>query len=305
MPIHVILGAVTLSLSVPILWYAVASERPLPTGWLDDDTDLASVRDARAMVLRQSMWRRAWLPAALAVAATLRLVTPLGWLDSLRRNLQLAGYTAGRALEVALLAKLGLGAAGVMGWLLAPAPGPLQRLLLAGIFGFVGFALPDASVARTANRRQRTIERELADTIDQVTMSVEAGLGFEAALGRSARTGTGPLAGELSRTMREIQLGVPRDQALRDLADRTDVGDLDTFVLAVIQSERYGLPIAQVLEAQAEEIRDKRTQRAEERALRIPVLLIFPLAFCIFPAMFIVLLGPAVIRMVRDLAPAL
>lgn len=153
--------------------------------------------------------------------------------------------------------------------------------------------------------RQHLIEKELADTIDQVTMSVEAGLGFEAALARVARAGSGPLSEELSRTLREIQLDIPRHEALRALADRTDVADLDTFVLAVIQSERYGLPVAQVLQVQAEEIRDKRSQRAEERALRIPVLLIFPLAFCIFPAMFIVLLGPAVIRIVRDLGPAL
>jgi len=127
-------------------------------------------------------------------------------------------------------------------------------------------------------------------------MSVEAGLGFEAALTRAARAGEGPLAEELGRTMREMQLGVSRSEALRNLADRTEVPDLSSFVLAVVQSEEYGLPITKVLGVQANELRDKRSQRAEERALKIPVLMIFPLAVCIFPTIFIILLGPALIR---------
>ena len=103
----------------------------------------------------------------------------------------------------------------------------------------------------------------------------------------------------------EMQLGASRTEALRHLADRSTVPDLKSFVFAIIQSEGYGLPIAQVLRVQAAELRDKRRQRAEERALKIPVLLIFPLAFGIFPALFIVLLGPAAIRIFRDLGPAI
>jgi tight adherence protein C len=305
MPFHVIIGAVTLSLSVPILWYALAGHRDIPAGLTDGMGDVGSITDARTLLLRESMWRRMLAPAATSFGRLARTITPAGWMSSLRRHLLLAGKADGHAFEAALAAKLVLGGVGVTGWLLAPEPAPGPRMLLAGIFGLVGFVLPDAWAGHTAELRQRTIEKELADTIDQVTMSVEAGLGFEAALARVARAGDGPLAAELSRTLREIQLGMPRHEALRALADRTDVADLDTFVLAVIQSERYGLPVAQVLQVQAEEIRDKRSQRAEERALRIPVLLVFPLAFCIFPAMFIVLLGPAVIRIVRDLGPAL
>jgi tight adherence protein C len=133
-------------------------------------------------------------------------------------------------------------------------------------------------------------------------MSVEAGLGFEAALARTSRVGEGPLAEELNRTVQEMQLGVSRSDALRNLADRTDVTDLKSFVLTVVQSEEYGLPIAKVLRVQAEELRDKRRQRAEERALKIPVFLIFPLAFCIFPTIFIIVLGPAMIRIYRGMA---
>ena len=136
-------------------------------------------------------------------------------------------------------------------------------------------------------------------------MTVDAGLGFEAALARAAQAGDGPLAHELHRLLREMQLGVPRAEALRNLSARTDVADLDSFVIAVVQSQAYGIPMASVLRVQSDELRDKRKQRAEERALKIPVLLIFPLAFCIFPAMFIVLLGPAAIRIFRDLGPAI
>jgi tight adherence protein C len=134
---------------------------------------------------------------------------------------------------------------------------------------------------------------------------VEAGLGFEGAIERVVKAGSGPLNDELRRVLLEMQLGASRADALRHLADRTDVPDLKSFVFAIVQSEAYGLPIAKVLRVQASELRDKRRQRAEERALKIPVLLIFPLAFGIFPALFIVLLGPAAIRIFRDLGPAI
>ncbi|NNL26812.1 MAG: type II secretion system F family protein [Acidimicrobiia bacterium] len=145
----------------------------------------------------------------------------------------------------------------------------------------------------------------MPDTLDQVTMAVEAGMGFEGAVDRVAAAGHGPLSHELLRFLREMQLGVSRTEALRNLGDRTDVDDLRSFVFAIIQSENYGLPIAQVLRVQASDLRDKRRSRAEERALKLPVLLIFPLAFGIFPAIFIVLLGPAAIRIFRDLGPAI
>jgi tight adherence protein C len=176
-----------------------------------------------------------------------------------------------------------------------------RRLLLSLVLAVVGFVIPDAIAARRGRKRQEQIQLEMPDTLDQVTMSVEAGIGFEAALARTARTGEGPLAAEINRTLREIQLGIRRDEALRKMADRTDVPDLDSFVLAVVQSEDYGIPIGKVLRVQSDELRDKRRQRAEERALKIPVLLIFPLVFCIFPAMFIVLLGPAAISIMNTL----
>jgi tight adherence protein C len=176
---------------------------------------------------------------------------------------------------------------------------------LAVLTVFIFFFLPDNFIIKRAQARQLAIEHDLADSLDQVTMSVEAGLGFEGAIERVVGAGSGPLNDELRRVLLEMQLGASRSDALRHLADRTDVPDLKSFVFAIVQSEAYGLPIAQVLRVQASELRDKRRQRAEERALKIPVLLIFPLAFGIFPALFIVLLGPAAIRIFRDLGPSI
>ncbi|MEA3510030.1 MAG: type II secretion system F family protein [Actinomycetota bacterium] len=225
-------------------------------------------------------------------------LTPVGWIASLRRRLMLEGHHGDTyALERTLVLKFVLGALGLLvSSLLFSDLGGIQRLAIAGLLTGIGFFIPDAFIARRGTARQEQIQLELPDVLDQLTMSVEAGLGFEAALGRAARSGAGPLAEELNRTLRETQLGIPRDQALRNLADRTDVPDLDSFVRAIVQSEQHGIAIGPVLRVQSDELRDKRRERAEERALKIPVLIIFPLAFCIFPALFIVLLGPAGIR---------
>jgi tight adherence protein C len=125
---------------------------------------------------------------------------------------------------------------------------------------------------------------------------VEAGLAFEPAMARASRSRRGPLADELSRTLQDIQLGVPRAVALKNLVQRTDVPDLRTFVHAIAQAEKYGVPIARILRVKSSELRSKRRQAAEERAMKIPVKIVVPLIFCILPALFIVLMGPAVIR---------
>jgi tight adherence protein C len=226
-------------------------------------------------------------------------------IEKLERRIELAGLTYRWPTERVLVMKFAL-AAGLLAIGLAT---PLRELpfvpVVTVLLAIVGFFAPDAVVARKAEERQAQITRELPDALDQITMSVNAGVGFEGALAKAAHSGTGAFAEELNRMMQEMQVGIGRSEALRNLADRTDVSDLRSFIFAVTQAENYGLPITQVLQVQAAELRDKRKQRAEERALKIPVLLIFPLAFCIFPAMFVVLLGPAAIRIFRDLGPAI
>ena len=168
--------------------------------------------------------------------------------------------------------------------------------LVAVLGGFIGFFAIDTVVGALARSRQEQILDALPQIMDQLTMSVEAGVGFEAAMGRSARAGTGPLNQEFKRTLQEMQFGASRTQALRNLAERNDLVDLRAFVNAVAQSEDYGIPVAHVLRVQSQELKVKRRQRAEERAMKIPVKIVFPLVICIFPALMVVLLGPAALR---------
>ena len=148
-------------------------------------------------------------------------------------------------------------------------------------------------------KRQQEIELEFPNTLDQLLISVEAGLGFEAAMARAGDYGGGALAQELMRTLQDIQVGRPRQEAYQSLADRSSVADLRSFVRAVVQADKYGIGIAKVLRTQAKQARVKRRQRAEEKAMKLPVKVLFPLLLCIFPVLFIVLLGPAAIKIVE------
>jgi tight adherence protein C len=172
-------------------------------------------------------------------------------------------------------------------------------VLLAPAAVAVGVTLPDAIVARMARARQERILVDLPDVLDQLTVCVEAGLGFDAALARVAGTNHGPLGGEIGRVLQDVNVGIPRRDALERLVERTAVPELRQFVHAVAQAESYGMPVASVLRAQAAEQRARRSSRAEERAQKMPVKIVFPLVFCILPAMFVVVIGPAAIRLFR------
>ena len=169
--------------------------------------------------------------------------------------------------------------------------------LLAMIFGaFYGFKLPDIWLSIRTRQRQTEIQLALPDMIDLITVSVEAGLGLAAAIARVAGRFPNALSEEFIRTMQEIHLGRSQAESLRDMARRLDIGDLTTFLTSLVQAETLGLPIANVLRVQSERLREKRSQRAREQAQKAPIKMIFPLVFCIFPALFIVILGPAMLK---------
>ena len=170
-----------------------------------------------------------------------------------------------------------------------------------GVVVVVCHFLPELLLHSRAQERSQRITLELADTLDQMTIAVEAGLGFDAALAKAGQNGRGPLAEELVRTLQDIQLGHPRRVAYEALAARTDVVDLRRFVRSILQADRYGVAVGDVLRTQAAEMRMKRRQRAEEKAMQIPVKVIFPLMLCILPVLFIVLLGPAVMDILKAL----
>lgn len=173
---------------------------------------------------------------------------------------------------------------------------PAVWLILLALGGLViGFFSPDLYLYQCAAKRADQVKKSLADAVDLLTISVEAGLGFDAALQQVARNTGGPLAEEFSRVLREMQLGKSRSDSLRSLASRSDVEDLHTFAGAMVQADTFGVSIAQVLRVQSKEIRLKRRQYAEEKAQQVPVKIMVPLILCILPCLFVIVMGPAVL----------
>jgi tight adherence protein C len=172
------------------------------------------------------------------------------------------------------------------------------RLVLCLAIPTLCYFLPDILVKNRAQKRREEIRLELPNALDQMLISVQAGLGFETAMGRAGENGKGPLADEVIRTLQDIQVGRSRKEAYLALSDRVDVPDVRSFVRAVVQADTYGIAIASILKAQAKEMRIKRRQRAEEHAMKMPVKMLFPLIFFILPTLFIVLLGPAILQII-------
>ncbi|WP_285244952.1 type II secretion system F family protein [Pseudarthrobacter sp. fls2-241-R2A-127] len=226
-----------------------------------------------------------------------RRLTPPAYVALLDRLLALAGRPASMPLGKVMGSKLALGLAGAAmgGYLAAVESSPLMKL--AGLFVMVlGYFIPDLLLYSKGQERQKAMQLELANTLDQMLISVEAGLGFEGAMARAGENGKGPLAEELVRTLQDMQVGRSRRESYIALAERTSIPELRSFVQAVVQADTYGIAISRVLRVQAKVMRVKRRQRAEEKAMKLPVMILFPLLFFIFPVLFIAILGPAVIN---------
>jgi tight adherence protein C len=241
-------------------------------------------------------------PALNSVAERILAVLPQRVLDGLVKKLILAGEPMNLGGFLMVLASSG-GIFLVLGFTMMVAAGggfQAKQLLVLIALGAVGLVLPYFWLIGRVRRRQAVITKSLPDSFDLVTTCVEAGLGLDAALARVAEKVKGPFADELARTLREIGMGRMRRDAMRDLGERTGVPDLVTFVNAVIQAEQMGTSIGQVLRVQAEQLRVKRRQRAEEQANQAPVKMVFPLVLCIFPTLFLVILGPAAITIYEE-----
>jgi tight adherence protein C len=233
-------------------------------------------------------------------SALVGMLTPRGTVDRLQRLLATAGHPVDWPLSRVVVAKLLLAAVvGGLGTLVLGAGLDPLRLLFVAALVALAYFVPDLLLYSRGLERQEAIKLQLADTLDQMTISVEAGLGFESAMARAAKNGKGALAEEISRALQDIAVGQPRRDAYLALADRTKAPDLGRFVRAVVQADAYGVSIADVLRTQAHELRLKRRQRAEEKAMQIPVKVIFPLILFILPTLFLIVMGPAVIDIVR------
>jgi tight adherence protein C len=301
-PLYVVIAAMAVVLSLPILWYSLAVDRVSGNRRVSQNltVGLAEGGDLRALVLSQSARDRVVRPLLHALSQPAHRLSPGGVVESIQRRMELGGVTW--PVEAVLVLKLALAAVGVVGGMVWASFSGSSVDFLAPVFaGFVGYIGPDVVLSRLATARQLTIANQLPDTLDQLSICVEAGLGFDAALARTARSGQGPLAEEIGRLLQELRVGVPRTEALSNVLGRTDVPELRQFVHALVQAEAYGVPVSRVLRAQASEQREKRRFRAEERAMKLPVKVIFPLVFCILPTLFIVVLGPAFVDLTKGL----
>lgn len=267
------------------------------------ERDVEPVPDLRERQLAGSFGRRVAWPAASRVRDAVVRFTPVGTRERLARKLELAGSPAGWDAEKVVAMKAIGGVGGFVLGLFARAAGGFGGAFgLAVVLGVavLGFVAPSAFVGQAAVNRQDRIRKALPDTMDLLVISVEAGLGFDAALAQVAASTPGPLSEEIARMLHEMRLGVTRADALRQLAKRTDVEELNSFSLAMIQADAFGVSIGNVLRGQARELRVKRRQRAEGQAMKTPVKLVFPLVFCVLPTLFVVVVGPGVIRIAQS-----
>jgi tight adherence protein C len=235
-------------------------------------------------------------PILRRVQGVTRRLTAADVTSRMRAKLEQAGNPAGLTVErVNGLKVVGFVGALVISLLLSLG----MQLGLMTMLGFVviasvaGYMAPNMFLYQRSYNRMDLLRRALPDAIDLLTISVESGLGFDAALSQVAHNTTGPLAEEFQRMLQEMQIGLGRSEALRSMADRTNLPDLRAFVSAMVQADAFGIPIGQVLRVQSSEIRLKRRQWAEEQAQKVPVKILVPLIFCILPCLFIAVLGPA------------
>jgi len=260
--------------------------------------------DLREQEMQKGFGSRVVVPIVAAAGRIARRVTPLDSRERVAKKLQLAGTVEGWDAERVMAFKVIGAVAGMVGGLVIVGlihPAPFISIVVIALLSFVGFIMPDSILNRRVEARQKEIISTLSDTLDLLTISVEAGLSLNAAIAQVVQNVPGVLSAEFARMLQEIQLGVPRSDAFKNLADRTDVEELNAFALAMIQADVFGVSIASVLRTQAQQLRIKRRQRAEQRAQQTPVKIVFPLVLCILPALFVVIVGPGAIRIVQNL----
>ena len=261
----------------------------------------SNLPDMRQVKLRQPFSERVLKPMLRQLYGMGRYLTPSASVGQLQQKLIVAGMPGGMTvtdfLGLRFLAAATL--AGVVFAMMITGDSTAKALMYTGGAFVLGLYLPNFWLSSKAKARQKSIARALPDTLDMMSICVDAGLGFEAALQKVAFQSDGELAMEMRRVISEIRVGVARADALRHLAERTQVQDVASFVAVLVQADRLGIAIRNVLNTQSIQMRITRRQRAEEEAGKAPIKMLIPLALFIFPAMFAVLLGPAVPRIMQ------
>ena len=248
--------------------------------------------------LSQPITERVIVPIVQKIGELTEKFTPQNAIEETEKKLELAGNPPGIDPTIfwaaRFIAAIGIGgillfvfSMSSMNWTWG------RKLLMTGIFSVIGFFMPQLLLQSKISSRQDMIRKSMPDALDLLTICVQAGLGFDAAMSRVAEKWEDALADEFSRCLREIQLGNVRRVALRNMADRIGITEMTSFVAAIIQSEQLGVSMAKVLRIQSDQMRTRRRQLAEEKAQQAPVKMLFPMALLIFPSIMIILLGPA------------
>jgi tight adherence protein C len=286
----------------------ILSERKRAVRLLESQISAASSSpDAAALrekELEGSVGQRLLAPLLAAAARVAKRFTPIGSNERISRKLLIAGSPPGWDAERVIAFKV-LGFVGGLlgGFFIASLLGlsGFLAIVVAGLTTFAGFMAPNSIIDSKVQDRQQEILRSLSDTLDLLTISVEAGLSLNAAIAQVVKNVPGVLSHEFGRMLQEIQLGAARSESFRHLAERTDVEELNAFALAMIQADVFGVSIGSVLRTQSQQLRIKRRQRAEAKAQQTPVKIVFPLILCVLPSLFVVIVGPGVIRIVQSL----
>ena len=252
--------------------------------------------------LNLPLWERAIKPVFVKISQTLARIAPARSMQKTERLLELAGNPGNLKAQGFQVIQYGLALVfGFCGFLFTLLTGKsfFWQVIAAATLGLLGYYLSIFYLHAKAKARKNALQKELPSILDLLTVSVEAGLGFDAALHRVTEKSQGVLVAEIRILLQKIQMGTTRREALRELSERTETEDIQVFVTSMIQAEQLGISIGRVLRIQAEQARIKRRQRIEEKAMKAPIIMLFPLIFCIFPTIFVVLLGPAFISIFK------
>lgn len=299
----VILGAVILTV-IGLRNPELANERALQAR-LEEFSRTGEQVDLRKLELSQPFTQRVIYPMARKMGELAVRFTPQNAINSINRKLELAGSPANVDATMILAAQaicaVIFGGLVVLVFTVGATKWPFGRVILfTFLFGGLGYMFPQLWLSSKISRRQKEIRKAMPDALDLLTICVEAGLGFDAAMSKVSEKWESQLSFAFARAIQEIQLGKVRREALRDMAERIGIPEMTSFVAAVIQSEQLGVSLAKVLRIQSDQMRVKRRQRAEEEAHKAPLKMLIPMALLIFPSLMIVLLTPAALRLFQS-----
>lgn len=304
---ELLIGALLLAAAIGLVVYVVltqADDKAMVRNSLRqlEGYEVENVRDQELLV---PFAERALAPVMGGLTKLGRRFTPTGYVDNIRRKFVWAGVGNADGVDRFLAIRVLTAAAVIPAFLLFFVVNVfgLDGMLKLVVTALVVLALilgPDAWLNRKVEERHIELQEKLPDVLDLLTISVEAGLGFEQALDRTIAAVPGALSDEFARMLGEVRAGASRSDAMRAMEQRTNVPEVRSFVLAILQADTFGVSIGRVLRAQSEEMRIKRRQLAQEKAQKAPVKMLIPMVFCVFPALFVVVIGPAIINITEN-----